>query len=265
MLGIVLPLKSKRVSNNWQLVCQNLEKSIASIQNQTDSNFDFIVVGHEAPDSIKEMQWNGNPVFHSIEEVSPPLMENPTQLDYERDRVSKIAKGIQLIKSRNKKVNYWYPVDADDLLHKELVSTVNQSKQVAGFSIQNGFKYYAMNNRIILEKEMHAWCGSTGIVADEHINCPTTISHESIRSLVFCRYTHMGLTDFFEKELKLPFIIPEQPLLAYSIDHGENLSLFYRQKLIVKIKSKLKPYIKGQRANQAFYENFSLNKKIQNL
>jgi glycosyltransferase involved in cell wall biosynthesis len=52
-LAIVIPLKSKTVSNDWALVESNLKRTITSINNQTSRNFRLIVVGHEEPYFLK--------------------------------------------------------------------------------------------------------------------------------------------------------------------------------------------------------------------
>ncbi|OZG73423.1 hypothetical protein BTA51_10380 [Hahella sp. CCB-MM4] len=255
-LGIVIPLKSKQVSRNWQVTCESLKKTVGSLLNQTNTNFDFIVVGHECPDLLKDMSWQGKPVFHSITEIAPPNFEGVTQDDYTKDKNSKIAKGIMLLKERNEEVEYWFPLDADDLVSKQLVSTIDSLPAVAGMILDGGFLFYNRQNRILPCSQLSQYCGSTGIIADQYINCPDTFSQESIRSIPFCRYSHMGLDKFFEKEAKAPYKVIQDKLVVYILSHGDNISDGYRESKLSQLKAYLKPYLKGRKPGKAFMESY---------
>ncbi|MDE0940370.1 MAG: hypothetical protein OSA43_10475 [Pirellulales bacterium] len=49
-LGIVIPLKSKMASRNWDVTTVTLQFTIDSILNQTDARYEVAVVVHEKPD-----------------------------------------------------------------------------------------------------------------------------------------------------------------------------------------------------------------------
>ena len=52
-LGIVIPLKAKLVAKDWPTTCKNLERTVSSILNQSSSNFQAVVVGHDCPEFIQ--------------------------------------------------------------------------------------------------------------------------------------------------------------------------------------------------------------------
>ncbi|MGD1921077.1 MAG: glycosyltransferase family 2 protein, partial [Pleurocapsa sp.] len=50
MFVFIVPLKSAQVSNSWQQVCQLFERTLRSICQQTNQNFQVICVCHEKPE-----------------------------------------------------------------------------------------------------------------------------------------------------------------------------------------------------------------------
>ncbi len=49
-IGIVIPLKSKSVSKNWDVTSSNLLRTVKSIEMQACPDFRSVVVGHDIPD-----------------------------------------------------------------------------------------------------------------------------------------------------------------------------------------------------------------------
>jgi hypothetical protein len=260
-VGILIPLKSKQVSKNWNTTCLSLAKTIASLENQTNTQFDFMVVGHEPPDFISTKTWHGQSVFHSIEEVVPPASSGATQHDYTIDKNSKITKALMLLKKRNSAIKLWFALDADDLAHKDLVDTVCQLNEPAGVILNHGYLFYPQSNRVIKTDQFSMYCGSSGMIADKYINCPAEFDINTMKQIPFCRYSHMGLDAFFRNEIKQPFVSPDKALVTYILSHGDNISDDYRGSLMSRVKAWLKPYIKGRAPSQKFKEEFGLELK----
>ena len=49
MVFICIPLKSKKVSGNWQHVEQLLQNTVCSIQNSSDQDYQIFICCHEIP------------------------------------------------------------------------------------------------------------------------------------------------------------------------------------------------------------------------
>ena len=48
--GIVIPLKSKKISRDWNVTSGTLERTINSVLAQTDGDFIVVVAGHDKPE-----------------------------------------------------------------------------------------------------------------------------------------------------------------------------------------------------------------------
>ena len=258
-IGILIPLKSKQVSKNWDITCKSLDATIKSLENQSDKEFDYMVVGHESPDFLVDKTWHGKSVFHSISEIQPPPAVGATQHDYTIDKNSKIVKGIMLLKERNTEVKLWFPLDADDLIHQDLVKIIGQYDDPAGVILEHGYMYYPTNNRIVKTDNFSMYCGSSGMIADRYIQCPHVFTSESIKEVPFCRYPHMNLDKFFTSEINQSYKIPKAFLATYILAHGDNISDGYRESLLTQLKAKCKPYIKGRKPNKVFKREYGID------
>ncbi len=113
-IGIVIPLKAKIISKNWDEVSLNVKNTVNSVLNQTNDSFRLAVIGHNCPDSLKGLVHSGQEVFKSFDELDPPCVSKGdktsiTQMKYEVDRCSKILKGIiELKKDDNEIQNILY-------------------------------------------------------------------------------------------------------------------------------------------------------------
>lgn len=258
-IGILIPLKSKQVSKNWQTTCKSLAATIASLENQTNKDFDYMVVGHEAPDFMMNKVWQSQVVFHSISEIAPPPSVGATQHEYTIDKNSKITKALILLKQRSPSIELWFALDADDLVHQNLINVVSQLSEPAGVILNQGYLYYPQRNRVMPTQQFSMYCGSSGMIADKYINCPTEFSLETMKQVPFCRYSHMALDSFFNKEIKQAFVVPNKPLVTYILAHGDNISDDYRGSIIAKFKGWLKPFIKGRAPSKQFKQEFGLD------
>ena len=49
-LTFIIPLISKEITDRWDLVYANLKKTLASVENQTNSNWRVLIVSQTKPD-----------------------------------------------------------------------------------------------------------------------------------------------------------------------------------------------------------------------
>src|SRR5690606_30293405 len=133
-VGIIIPLKAKIVADNWQLTCQLLENTLFSLKNQTSQSFKVVVVGHDIPElseetaqliTFSQCSFELRRVNHSGE------ITHYTQIDRILDKYRKIGQGLRILKKYN--CQYYIVLDADDLLHKDLIKYVLQNKDRNGY------------------------------------------------------------------------------------------------------------------------------------
>ncbi|WP_020408134.1 glycosyltransferase family A protein [Hahella ganghwensis] len=255
-LGIVIPLKAKSISRNWQITCQALHRTIQSIIQQSVDNYDVVIVGHDCPDFLKD---HTIPRIKFIS-VSTPVPDRSapgfTHQDLILDKNIKIVTGIAALKSGN--IDFWYQLDSDDLLHRDFVKTIGTLDGYAGAIIDGGYIVYDSCNRAIETKSMSQYCGSTSILADRYLTVPINITKETIGQIPWARYPHMAMQRFFKEEIKEPYLQVNDNMISYMLASGDNISDRWRDSPIKALKAYLKPYIKGRRLNNSLREQFGM-------
>lgn len=250
-IGIVIPLKSKKVSKDWSLTCYNLLRTLNSIANQSNANFRAVIVGHDEPEFFKNSTYKTKKIIYSeLEELPPPIETTSTsanQLLYEKDRCTKILKGIRLLRELDIGIDYWFPLDADDLIHRDFVkeiSSLNVNNDLDAIILNRGYIFY--NSKWVFNRENNfsLYCGSSAIIHDNLIPKKLKITHESYQNFLFGEIPHTNMYNkLIQKKLKV--IVPKKRLILYCKDNGENISdftspnrIFYSLKRALKIKAK---------------------------
>jgi hypothetical protein len=233
-LGIVIPLKSKKVSKNWQVTCDNLLLTINSITNQTLQEFSLVIVGHERPIFL-DYKKNNNVYFQSLIEIEPPRKTSDKEnnhLLYEEDRCTKILKGINYLRSIDHKITHWFPVDADDLIDKNFIEYLCNFSVPHIFDaiiIKKGYIYYKRDDIFTFENNISCYCGSSAILADRLVDDGLLVEKGSYKNFIFGNTSHVHMFHSLEQR-GLNIHIPKRRLIAYCKDNGENISSELGQK-----------------------------------
>lgn len=262
-VGIVIPLKSRKVSRDWDATCRTLKATLLSVLNQSSNDYRIVVVGHDIPGFLHDLKRGGSPIFHSFLELETPEVHDRHDLKdkmklLDRDKNMKVAKGIALLRSYYSDINFWYPLDSDDLVHRDLVKLILDSTITHGRVINNGYFWYKDINRIISAGNLSAYCGSTLILADRHIPEYSEIDDNTLNTIPFCNTPHMHYLKFLTETLGEAEPILKESLLTYTLASGDNISDGYRDSWLQQIKQKLKPFILGKKPDKAFYTDFSI-------
>jgi hypothetical protein len=240
-IGIVIPLKAKIISKNWDQVCDSLQQTVGSVLGQQCQDFRVVVVGHNCPDFLEEVAHNGECIFVDFDELEPPKRttdEPSNQLKYETDRCSKILKGIIALKHKDEHITHWFALDADDLVHDLFVSTLTQLPEYDGFLIKSGYFYFHQHGIFNKTKEFHMYCGSSAIISDKFFKLPKKINEKSFREIPFGNVSHGDMDKYFES-MNISYNSPSAPLMMYVRGHGDNISDGYINSWLIRIKQKI--------------------------
>ena len=257
-LGIVIPLKASSVSKNWAITVQTLKDTLNSIVNQTNQNFSAVVICHDIPSELEQK-------FSSIDFIKvtflPPnkLSDDFNHQDLVIDKNLKIATGMKFL--ANKKIDYWYALDSDDLISHDFVAYCQHFKNWAGIILKGGYIIYKRQNEARLIDNIDQFCGSTSLLSNQLITLPKVIDRQSITSIPWCRYAHMNMEQYFNNEINQPFKVIEKPLIGYVLGSGDNLSDKWRQNIWKLFKYELIRAIKAKRINNQIRALFSLSIK----
>jgi hypothetical protein len=261
VIGIVIPLKSAAVSKNWQVTCEQLKSTINSIENQNDKRYRYVVVGHECPKFLIGAKLaNGVSVFHKIIELEAPepSKHELNQAFLTNDKNMKIAVGIRELASAYNDIQYWFPLDADDLIRSDFVEKILSLPKKAGVVLNKGYIYYSQINRKRLVSRFYEHCGSSCLIAKEVFELPDIIDSKSMLTIPFCNFAHMNMIQYFENKIKSSFHLLNEGIIMYVVGHGENISSLYEyeKSKLNKIKAMIKPFVFGSKLSHRDKSNF---------
>lgn len=218
MLALVVPLKSKRNSDNWEMVSQLCIRSLKSICSQDDEGFVVALVCNEVPDlsdlTTKERE--------KIDVLQLPFLHRESyrksgteviKLDsyFENDKALKLRHGFEHVTTRYA-ASYLMSVDADDCVSSKLAGYVRTNKGAAGWYANSGY-VYPEGGKIIFHKRKNfqQLCGTSIIIATEFRN---RVFRNEDGLLI---YNHWGMLTGDVEIIPLPF-----PAAVYSVKNGEN-------------------------------------------
>lgn len=217
MLAFIIPLKSQKASNSWELTSKLFERCIRSVCNQTLSNFRVIVVCNEIP----KVEFT-HPNITYIEVDFFPKELKPRAKDIDKGR--RILTGVISAKKLNP--SHIMVVDADDLISNRLAEFVNQNPQCNGWFVDRGYVYQEESKFVYLRaSSFHRWCGTDSIIKYELYKFPGNNEKEALEFYDYYQnneyYQHRDIVDNMIKNGT-----PLEPLpfagVIYSIGNGDN-------------------------------------------
>jgi glycosyltransferase involved in cell wall biosynthesis len=247
-LAIVIPLKSKTVSNDWSLVESNLKRTIQSINNQTSRSFRLIIVGHEEPSFLDDYKHREDITFIKLSEFPPPqitgsITQSERQKLFDNDKSLKVLKGFVYLNSLVSDITHWFVLDADDLLHSSFVHNLQKLTNAEAddaIILERGYFYYEKYGVFNKSEVFSQFCGSSCILGKKLLNIPSSVLKENLSFILFNQVSHTAMPGYLLKN-GIKYKVPKQKLVIYVRDNGENISagkieLIYKIKRFIKMK-----------------------------
>ncbi|WP_224823615.1 glycosyltransferase family 2 protein [Cognatishimia sp. MH4019] len=120
-----IPLVSKRRAPDWDIVCRNLNATLAALKSQSSSSWKALICGQNMPaDLVTDDQ-----IQFLKSTVSDKFYDKG---DKRRQIIAHMARTL-------KTDGYYFQLDADDLLHPELVAHICRDHNGAGYYVQRGY------------------------------------------------------------------------------------------------------------------------------
>lgn len=157
MLVFIMPVKSKEITNSWDILSKLVERCVKSACNQTSPNFRVVVVCNEKPNILFQ-----HPHIYYVEVDFPvPIYKDsePERLkgyDYalhskeivmkNADKARKILRGIEF--SHQFQPSHIMVVDCDDCVSKKLAEYVDRHQDGDGWVFRKGY-IYRENSKIL--------------------------------------------------------------------------------------------------------------------
>jgi hypothetical protein len=209
-----MALKAKAVSVDWGRVESIFKRTLFSVCNQTDNNYQVIVVCNEIPSLARPVPDRVRFVIRDI----PPPQANSGQANM-KDKFVKLQHG--LIVAKDYMPNFIMIMDADDLVSRRLAELAAQEKNANGWIFANGYRWQENSRWLHATTNFHRFCGTSAIVNASLIDFPSEVTEEQFRKCIVLANGHTIIADALERCNRplspLPF-----PGAIYVLDHGEN-------------------------------------------
>jgi hypothetical protein len=217
-----IPLKSARTSKDWGQTQALLGATLRSIFRQSDQRWRILICGHEMPE-IPEM------VDSRIEFIAsrfrPPPLPRPGHVGKSReDKYQKrIIMGLRVAAFG---AGYFMDLDADDLVHRDLVATALETEH--GCVITKGYVCDAASNAIapvpgMITVEFDRICGSMAVVRYGQSDYPSP-ERGNIRFSNFARAADHAYLRGSREEIGKPLAVVPFAAAVYMVNTDENLS-----------------------------------------
>jgi hypothetical protein len=204
-----IPLRAKALSDDWDLVCKNLERTLSSLSQQKDKDFIVYIAAHEHP----PVNFQNLTVKVLLATHTPDI----NKMGGDKGRKKQMI-GASLREDGYESV-YFMHLDADDLVDPSLVEFVQRDDNKRGYLLTRGYIYDVMNDRISKSKAFYKHCGSCAILYFTRDDFPLNIKDKN------CYYSQFGRHKQY-KDVALQFgreLQPlKKPMVVYMVNHGEN-------------------------------------------
>jgi hypothetical protein len=160
VIVFLIPLASCSAKAKWDIACDQLRQTLASIRNSIDGNFRVVVAGNELPGLGETL--DDRFCFVSLEKTAPA---HPSPRVAGRlDKLLKITAAWETAKSRWNP-HYIMKLDADDFISSRLVGWLARNQGAPGYLISNGWLWES-GARFFLERTetLDRICGSCLII-----------------------------------------------------------------------------------------------------
>jgi hypothetical protein len=213
MICFLVPVKSEKLSSDWDKFSELVNRSLKSINGQKDQDFQIVVACHELPTKKFE-----HPRVHYIQvDFDIPKLTNE---DWEKDRQLKEGDKARKIQSAYDyavdkfDVDYFMVVDSDDCIDNGISKYVNSriKDNTPGWYVDKGY-FYTEGSKFafMIRSNFNVRCGTCIIIKKE-------LFQQVLQQEPYLYYFHEKI----ELENNLTLIPYPKPAALYSMANGEN-------------------------------------------
>ncbi|MDZ7885013.1 MAG: glycosyltransferase family 2 protein [Mycobacterium sp.] len=228
MLAFVTTLRHPHNSADYDRVEALLRDTLASVTRQTCSDHVVIIVGNRKPSFALPARTQ----FVEVD-FAPPSRDGAPQTGKAPgvwDKGTKV--GIGLIAAREFGPEYVMPVDADDFVHRDLVSFVRSHPGHQGWVLKRGVMYSRSRNCYTLQRTLFRICGSSFIVPLDAYGVPEDLTVTATQQQIAAAFgdgleqilgNHRYSLEWWQDRGRVLESLPFSGAV-YQVDTGENHS-----------------------------------------
>lgn len=213
-----ISLASKRASKDWETTTKLLRRTLRSLLNQEDPRWRVIVCGHDRPD-IEELE-DPRALFLAAD-IDPPVSSS----QFRRDKMWKRRLIGSVLRSWGG--GYFFPLDADDLVHRGVVGHVLSDDNRRGYIVHQGYAEDYAGAKLapvpgVWSQSFDRVCGSSAALYFEPEDLPRDGKNDD--RLYFNLFQSHAYWPVVAEECDRP--LDKFPFAAavYVVNHSQNLS-----------------------------------------
>jgi hypothetical protein len=219
-----ISLASKQASPDWGRTTKLLSHTLDSLLAQSNPEFEVVVCGHDRPGLD---QFADGRIRFIESDIRPPA-------DPRRFREDKMRKR-RLIGSALREMGggYFYPLDADDLVHREFVAHIRNTDNRRGYVVVAGYALDFAEKRLapipgVWKADFNRVCGSSALLYFLENELP--VGGENEDDLYFNLFQSHAYWPVVAQEHGRP--LDDVPFAAavYVLNHAQNLSFGLQRK-----------------------------------
>jgi hypothetical protein len=216
-LLFAISLKPRQAATDWGVVDRNLERTIASIRASSDPAWRIVVACHEPPDDAGAR-------FPEVTFLRAPYEASANEaVTGAADKHKKRRLIGAWLREHAPAPRYMMPLDADDLVHRDLVRHVRAADNRRGFYVETGYKLDVAHRMLMTQGASPFWwsCGSCIVAYVEPDELP--LGYEDTGGFWSALGSHRNCIDNATAHGRPPDRMP-WPSMVYVYNHGDNRS-----------------------------------------
>ena len=180
MFTFITSLRRPKNCNSYERVGYLLEKTLQSVCQQTNDNFNVLIVCNKIPD-IKVNQHVG---FLEVDFPAPSHLDHP-QTGMEAIRIDRGCKYMAgLVYARRYDPSSVMFFDADDYISNQIVEYVDSQAEKSGWYINTGYQYQFGDSYLTRLQDFYSHCGTSLIYPYTMLDVPAGLTESSSLSSI---------------------------------------------------------------------------------
>jgi hypothetical protein len=196
-IAFIIPLKAREQSKDWDAACALLDRTLISIDGQTCRCFVIVLVCNDVPDLSR--QFENLTILTTDIRIEGGYSTPKGRLDKQR----KVLFG--LLHARKLQAKSAMTIDADDVIHKDLVEFVAKDLQYDAFLMNKGYTYHIGNKILRKIKNFHYLSGSTIVYPLRDKDFENVNSYLDVDKYYMTRQAHPKPAELLFEQQDVPF------------------------------------------------------------
>jgi hypothetical protein len=218
LVTFVVPIRHQDNARDWSLLKANLTQTIASISNQTNSDWQAIIVANEGAD-LPDL-----PQRFTIERVSfPPndmheLGKASKEEFYDAFRIDKGRRVLTgMLRARDSR--FFMIVDDDDFVSARIVQHVSENPDANGWTIDRGYVWDDGGSLLLGYDDFNHLCGTSLIIRSDLYGLPERFEDASPDWIKSMLGSHIRIADILAERHTPLATLPFRGAV-YRVAHG---------------------------------------------